>query len=223
MEEVLAVTASRKIIFWQVDAQQDFMLPGGKLYVPGAEKIIPHIKRLVDAARKAGILLVSSACAHAADDPEFANFPPHCIRGTDGARIVSEGLAKDFVIVPNQANLGLPADLFDHAQIVIEKQELDVFSNPHTHEIVERLGAEATYVVFGVVTEFCVHFASKGLLSRGRKVFVVEDAIETVEAEEGARALDELDAMGAGLVTTDEAIQMLEIASAAGSGPQSKS
>jgi nicotinamidase/pyrazinamidase len=211
--------ASRKIVFWEVDAQQDFMLPGGKLYVPGAEKIIPRIKELVDAAQKGGILLVSSACAHAADDSEFASFPPHCIRGTEGARIVTEGLAKDHVIVPNRAKLGLPADLFDHAQIVIEKQELDVFSNPHTNEIVERLGADATYVVFGVVTEFCVHFASKGLLDRRRKVFVVEDAIETVKAEEGRRALSELDAMGARLVTTGEAIRMVETASAAGFRP----
>lgn len=211
--------ASRKIVFWEVDAQQDFMLPGGKLYVPGAERIIPNIKRLVDAAQKAGILLVSSACAHAADDPEFASFPLHCIRGTEGARIVTEGLAKDYVTIPNRAKFELPADLFDHAQIVIEKQELDVFSNPHTNEIVERLGAEATYVVFGVVTEFCVHFASKGLLDRRRKVFVVEDAIETVKAEEGARALSELDAMGARLVTTGEAIRMVEAASAASALP----
>jgi nicotinamidase/pyrazinamidase len=212
-------TASRKIIFWEVDAQQDFMLPGGKLYVPGAEKIIPRIKGLVVAAQRAGILLVSSACAHAADDPEFASFHPHCIRGTEGARIVSEGLTGDYVIIPNQAKFGLPADLFDHEQVVIEKQELDVFSNPHTNEIVERLGHHVTYVVFGVVTEYCVHFASKGLLDRRRKVLVVEDAIETVKAEEGARALSELDAMGARLVTTDEAIRMVETASAAGSRP----
>jgi len=211
--------ASRKIVFWEVDAQQDFMLPGGKLYVPGAEKIIPRIKELVDAAQKGGILLVSSACAHAADDSEFASFPPHCIRGTEGARIVTEGLAKDHVIIPNRAKFGLPADLFDHAQIVIEKQELDVFSNPHTNEIVERLGHHVAYVVFGVVTEFCVHFASKGLLDRRRKVFVVEDAIETVKAEEGRRALSELDAMGARLVTTGQAIRMVETASAAGSRP----
>ena len=212
-------TVPRKIVFWEVDAQQDFMLPGGKLYVPGAEKIIPRIKGLVHAAQKAGILLVSSACAHAADDPEFASFPPHCIRGTEGARIVPEGLAKDHLIVPNQAKFALPADLLHHAQIVIEKQELDVFTNPHTNEIVERLGHEATYVVFGVVTEYCVHFASKGLLDRRRKVFVVEDAIETVKAEEGARALSELDAMGARLLTTDEAIRMAEAASAADSRP----
>jgi nicotinamidase/pyrazinamidase len=212
-------TTSRKIVFWEVDAQRDFMLPGGKLYVLGAERIIPNIKRLVDATQKAGSLLVSSACAHAADDREFASFPPHCIRGTEGARIVTEGLAKDYVIIPNRTEFGLPADLFDHAQIVIEKQELDVFSNPHTNEIVKRLGADATYVVFGVVTEYCVHFASKGLLDRRRKVFVVEDAIETVKAEEGARALSELDAMGARLVTAGEAIRMVETASAAGSRP----
>jgi nicotinamidase/pyrazinamidase len=212
-------TASRKIVFWEVDAQQDFMLPGGKLYVPGAERIIPNIKRLVDAAQKARMLLVSSACAHAANDPEFATFPPHCIRGTEGARIVPEGLTKDYLIIPNREKFPLPADLFDHAQIIIEKQALDVFSNPHTNEIVERLGPEVTYVVFGVVTEYCVHFAAKGLLDRGRKVFVVEDAIETLKAEESERALGELKAMGAQLITTDEAIRTTESGSVASARP----
>ncbi len=41
---------SRDFIFWEVDAQRDFMLPGGKLYVPGAEKLLPNIRRLTDAA-----------------------------------------------------------------------------------------------------------------------------------------------------------------------------
>lgn len=208
-------TAGRKIVFWEVDAQQDFMLPGGKLYVPGAEKIIPNIKRLVGAAQTSRAFLVSSACAHEANDPEFASFPQHCIRGTEGARIVPEGVTKDYLIIPNLASFALPAGLFDHEQIVIEKQALDVFSNPHTNEIVERLGAETKYVVFGVVTEHCVHFAAKGLRDRGRKVFVVEDAIETLKAEESARALGELMELGARLVTTDEAIRMVESGSTA--------
>jgi nicotinamidase/pyrazinamidase len=215
-------TASRKIVFWEVDAQQDFMLPGGKLYVPGAERIIPNIKRLVDAAQKARMFLVSSACAHAANDPEFATFPPHCIRGTEGARIVPEGLTKDYLIIPNRPSFPSATSLFDHAQIVIEKQALDVFSNPHTNEIIERLGPEVTYVVFGVVTEYCVHFAAKGLLDCGRKVFVVEDAIETLKAEESARALGELKAMGAQLITTDEAIQTTESGSVASARPYTK-
>jgi nicotinamidase/pyrazinamidase len=42
---------SRNFIFWQVDVQTDFMLPGGRLYVPGAEKLQPNIRKLTDAAR----------------------------------------------------------------------------------------------------------------------------------------------------------------------------
>ena len=37
---------SRDYIFWEVDVQADFMLPGGKLYVSGAEKILPNIRKL---------------------------------------------------------------------------------------------------------------------------------------------------------------------------------
>lgn len=207
--------ANRKIVFWEVDAQQDFMLPSGRLYVPGAEKIIPNIKRLVDTAQKAKAFVVSSACSHSEGDPEFATFPPHCIRGTEGARIVPEGLTRDYITVQNTTRSSLPQNVFDHEQVIIEKQELDVFSNPHTHELIERIGHAADYFVFGVVTEYCVHFAAKGLLERGRKVHVVKDAIETLKAEESQRALGELKALGAKLISTEEAIQRALSASAA--------
>ena len=48
---------SRDLIFWEVDVQADFMLPGGKLYVPGAEKLLPHIRKLTDAARRREVFL----------------------------------------------------------------------------------------------------------------------------------------------------------------------
>jgi nicotinamidase/pyrazinamidase len=196
----------RKIVLWEVDAQADFMLPGGKLYVPGAEKIIPNIKRLVDAARTGRALLISSSCSHTPDDPEFQTFPPHCLRGTPGARIVPEGLTRDFSTIPTDASFKLPADLFDHQQIVVEKQALDVFSNPHTDAIVEKLSSGAEFIVFGVVTEYCVSLAAKGLLDRGRKVALVTDAIETLKADEGNRTIRELTALGAHLITTNEAL-----------------
>ena len=43
---------ARNVIFWEVDTQKDFMMPGGKLYVPGAERLLPNIRRLTDAARQ---------------------------------------------------------------------------------------------------------------------------------------------------------------------------
>ncbi len=198
--------ASLKTIFWEVDAQADFMLPGGKLYVPGAEKTIPNIRRLVTAATEAGALLVSSGDAHPEGDPEFQRFPPHCLRGTPGARIIPEGLAKKFCTIPNDASRALPKDVLSFPQIIFEKQTLDVFDNPHASELVERLPSDAEYVVFGVVTEFCVRCAAKGLLERGRRVAIVKDAIEAIEPEAGRRALDEMKALGARLITTDEAL-----------------
>ncbi len=197
---------TRKTIFWEVDTQADFMLPGGKLYVPGAEETIPNLKRLVDAARQGRVLLVSDACQHTPDDPEFATFPPHCVRGTPGAQIVPEGLADKYFTVPNERGFKLPEDLFAYQQIVIEKQTLNVFDNPLTDEIVNRLPKEARYFVFGVVTEYCVGLAAKGLLERRRHVSLVIDAIETLKTEDGRRALDELRSLGARFVATEEAL-----------------
>lgn len=196
----------KRIVFWEVDVQTDFMLPGGKLYVPGAEKIIPNIRRLVEAAESTGALLVSSACAHSENDPEFRVFPPHCIKGTDGARVIPEGMKKAFQTIPTDAAFKLPAHILDSPQIVIEKQVLDVFSNPYSSELVEHLGPNAEYVVFGVVTEYCVKCASKGLLNRGRKVSIVRDAIETLDATEGRRTIDDLQLRGAQLIDTSEAV-----------------
>ncbi len=204
--------AARKIVLWEVDAQADFMLPGGKLYVPGAEKIIPNIQRLVIAATEAGVFLVSSGDAHPENDPEFQRFPPHCLRGTPGARMIPEALGKDFLAIPNDPTRKLPDDVLRHRQVVIEKQTLDVFDNPHTSELVDRLGPEVEYVVFGVVTEYCVNCAAKGLLDRGRRVSIVRDASETLKAEDGRRALDELQAAGARLISTDEALKELHAA-----------
>ncbi len=201
---------SRNVVFWEVDAQADFMLPGGKLYVPGAEKLLPNIRRLTDAARQGRVFLVSHGCYHTPDDSEFAIFPPHCVEGTAGAKLVPEALTGKVVTVPNQAAASLPSDLSPYQQILLEKQTLDIFESRHADELVKRLGPDVEFIVFGVVTEFCVRFAAKGLLERGRRVSVVEDAIESLNSEDGKRTVAELQALGARFITTDQALTMLD-------------
>jgi len=195
---------SRDYIFWEVDVQADFMLPGGKLYVPGAEKLLPNIRKLTDAARRGEVFLVSHGCYHPANDPEFKQFPPHCLKGSPGAEFVPEALAEKLVRVENDTSVRLPEDMFKYQQIILEKQTLDVFETRHADELVERLGNAAEFVVFGVVTEYCVSCAVKGLLKRKRRVAVVRDAIETLAPEVGNKTLTELQSLGARLVTTDE-------------------
>jgi len=200
---------SRDFIFWEVDVQADFMLPGGKLYVPGAEKLLPNIRRLTDAARKGQVFLVSHGCFHAADDPEFKIFAPHCVKGTEGAELVPEALAVRVVRVANEAEVKLPDNLSLYQQILLEKQTLNIFESRHADALVQRLGSAAEFVVFGVVTEHCVSFAVKGLLERGRRVAVVRDAIETLKAEDGQKTMTELERLGARLTTTDQALSAL--------------
>lgn len=196
------------MVFWEVDTQTDFMLPGGKLYVPDAEKRIANMRRLVDVARAGKVFLISSADQHAPDDPEFARFPPHCVKGTSGGEILAELKAPKIMSIPNDKNFSIPPNLDEIQQIVLEKQTLDVFDNPNTEKMLAQLAGTQEFVIFGVVTEFCVRLAAKGLLDRRRRVAIVTDAIETLDANEGQRTLDELAGRGARLITTNEALTL---------------
>jgi nicotinamidase/pyrazinamidase len=155
---------------------------------------------------------VSHGCYHTKDDPEFKTFPPHCIKGTAGSDYVPEALTEKMVTVPNQPTAVLPHDLSQYQQIHLEKQTLDIFESRHAGELVKRLGDDAEFVVFGVVTEYCVRLAAKGLLERGRRVSVVRDAIEALNAEDGQRTVAELQALGARFITTDQALARLDVA-----------
>ena len=201
---------SQDFIFWEVDVQSDFMLPGGKLYVPGAEKLLPNIRALTDAARRGQVFLVSHGCFHTPDDAEFKIFPPHCVKGTAGAELVPEALTDKVVRVANDADAKLPEDLSRYQQILLEKQTLNIFESRHADALVQRLGTHAEFVVFGVVTEYCVGLAVKGLLQRGRRVAVVRDAIETLAADVGESCVAEFQRRGARLVTTDETLARVE-------------
>ena len=200
---------SEKIIFWEVDPQADFMLPEGKLYVPGAEKLLPNIRRLTDAARQGRVFLVSHGCFHTPDDPEFKIFPPHCVQGTAGSDFVPEALTDKVVRTPNDAHAKLPSDLSAYQQILLEKQTLNIFESLHADALVHRLGNRAEFLVFGVVTEYCVGFAAKGLLQRGRRVAVVRDAIATLKPEDGDKTIAELQQLGARIITVDGALSAI--------------
>src|SRR4029077_10101809 len=137
IETTESAMQSRYYILWEVDVQADFMLPDGKLYVPGAEKLLPNIRKLTDAARRGEIFLVSHGCFHTANDPEFKQFPPHCLKGTVGAEFVPEALAENLARVENDAKAKLPENLSKYQQIILEKQTLDVFQSRHADELVE--------------------------------------------------------------------------------------
>ena len=204
---------SHASVFWGVDLQADFMFPSGRLYVPGAEKIIDNVSRLVQTACRAQAILVMSADAHNADDPELSQWPPHCLRGTPGAEIIPEARALNCPIIPNQRGFSFPVDLLTRQQVILQKNTLDVFDNPNTDVLLDLLSSKAAgspgFVVFGVATEYCVSCTVEGLLRRGRRVMLVTDAIQPLDSEKGQSVLNDLQSRGVRMLTTDQALALL--------------
>jgi nicotinamidase/pyrazinamidase len=184
-------------VFFDIDTQLDFLYPAGALYVPGAEAIVDRVAGLNRWAAKHGIPVISTMDAHSENDPEFRDWPPHCIAGTLGQRKPASTLLEKRVIVPNAP--GLP-ETEAAEQILLEKQALDCFTNVNLTELLHRLGAERC-ILYGVVTEICVKFAAMGLLKTGRRVEVVCDAVKELDPVASAKMMADFTASG-GIITS---------------------
>jgi nicotinamidase/pyrazinamidase len=192
----------KSFFFMDIDTQRDFMLPGGGLYVPGAERIIPRLRRLFDFARRHGITIVSSADAHTPDDPEFRQFPPHCVQGTEGQKKIDETLLPRPVTIENRVVDRNVLELIrKYQQVILQKQALDVFTNPMTERLIRALPQRA--VVFGVTTEYCVRHACAGLRRLGVKTVLVTDAICALAPGSGESALAEMERTGVEFITAE--------------------
>lgn len=193
----------KNLIFVDVDTQFDFMDPQGSLYVPGAAEIVPNLQRLVDYARKYEIPVVASVDAHPQDDPEFAQFPPHCVRGTPGQQKIGATVLEPAIVLGAAAH---SAAIPYAASVVLEKTIFSLFGNENADRLFRDYGSDKKYVVFGVATDYCVKAAVLGLLERGYQVAVVTDAISGVTEEGSRAALSEMVARGAELVSTEDVI-----------------
>ena len=196
-----------RLLFWDVDTQVDFMHPDGKLYVPGAEQVIPQIQRLNAWAARHGVLVLSSVDAHQLTDPEFTEYPPHCLAGTAGQQKVQGTVLARHFVVPNK-KINIPPDISSFEQIIVEKQATDVFTNPNADALLKTLG-QRRVVLYGVVTEICVEKAARGLISRGYHVDVVEDATRHLDEGKARATVDYVVHHGGRAINADEVTGVL--------------
>jgi len=142
-----------------VDTQYDFMMPGGALYVPGAEKLIqPMIQYLYE--NKYNDIIATYDTHHL--DTYFQHreytefkFPPHCIARTGG-----------------WANV-LPIKEYRSAMWV--KEEFDPWSNDNASREIEALYSGVPVEIIGVAADFCVKYAYEGFKQRGFDVKVIPE------------------------------------------------
>ena len=182
------------------DTQLDFLLPAGALYVPGAERLLPVYEKIFQKVRERGIPVLSSVDAHAENDPEFRDWPAHCVAGTLGQQKTPGTLLAARQMVPNRAGVALDRGA---AQWIVEKQALDVFTNPNWERLLALYPGEEC-VVMGVATDYCVRHVVEGLLGRGRQVAIVADGICGIDVEGSGKMVEGWRERGARVVTAGE-------------------
>jgi nicotinamidase/pyrazinamidase len=200
-------------VLWDVDTQVDFMLPEGKLYVPGAEATAPAMRRLVEAARAAGMPHVASSDDHELTDPEISEspdfettYPPHCLRGTRGARKVPETEQEDPIPIGLEP---LPDRWLRGREFLLLKKHFDVFTNPNTERLLERLDPDEV-ILFGVATDVCDDAAIRGMLDRGLRVRFVEDAARGLDEGRAATCTAAWRERGVEFTTADAVVASLD-------------
>jgi nicotinamidase/pyrazinamidase len=186
-----------RTVFFDVDTQMDFLYPAGALSVPGAEIVEGAVATLNRFAASQGIPVISTMDAHSEHDPEFREWPAHCVAGTLGQRKPASTLLDRRVAVPNAGG-----DLrLEHVpQVLLEKQTFNCFSNIRLNEVLRHFQAKR-YVVYGVVTEICVQFAAMGLLETGAHVEVISDAVKELDPSKRHAFYADFAAKGGSLTT----------------------
>jgi nicotinamidase/pyrazinamidase len=188
-----------------VDVQRDFC-PGGALAVKDGDKVVPPLNEVVAAFSKAGLPIYFTRDWHPPNHISFKSqggpWPQHCVQDTPGAEIHPD------LKVPPSATIISKGD----------KRLVEAYSGFQGTRLEMALKEAGVGELFigGLTTDYCVRESVRDARSAGFGVSVLEDCVRAVDVKggDGARALGEMEKMGARLTNSSEAINLLESRSA---------
>jgi len=190
-----------KKILIVVDYQHDFASPDGLLSVPDADKLSQNIQKRIDSDYDAVIYTFDTHTKEQYQGSEEEKLFPgiHCEFGTKGWKL--------FEIQPKTNKFDTELDNFSEpfSMVALENEYFftkDVFDIWSGNEIYPRW-FEATFPaddveidVVGVATEFCVQMNILGLVERGYKVNLIQDAVTGITPDGVADAMKTFEEKG---------------------------
>ncbi|HEU4713112.1 MAG TPA: nicotinamidase [Pyrinomonadaceae bacterium] len=177
-----------------VDVQNDFC-PGGSLAVAHGDEVVEPLNRLMGEFLERGDPVFKSRDWHPPTTKHFkangGTWPVHCVQNTHGAKFHPQ--------------------LKDDPRIhVISKglSDTDCYSAFDETNLAAQLRDEGVneILVGGLATDYCVKATVLAGLQHGFKVKALKDAMRPVDMNpgDGERAIEEMRAAGAEVVTTDK-------------------
>lgn len=157
-----------------IDMLNDFVRPGAPLEVAHNREILPALQQRLMNARRDGTPVLFICDAHTEDDPEFSRmgWPPHAIRGTEGAAIISE-----LTPIANELQL--------------EKTTYSGFKGTTLLETLKNLEVEEL-VLTGCVSNICILYTAADAVMQGFSVIVPTDCVAHIDATEGEFAFNQM-------------------------------
>lgn len=169
-----------------IDMQRDFLDPGGYAAAAGLDvaalrRPIPAIRRLLDAARQAGILVVHTREGHR---PDLSDCPPAKLERSRaaGAGIGTAGpLGR--LLVRGEPGHDIVAELCpEPGEPVVDKPGYGAFHGTDLDVILTSRAIERL-VIAGVTTEVCVHSTLREAVDRGYRCILAGDACASADPD----------------------------------------
>jgi ureidoacrylate peracid hydrolase len=189
-----------------IDLQNVFMLPGMPVEVPTAREIVPNVNRLADATRAAGGTVVWVRMNLEGERENWSVF----FLGDRRRETMDE-------LGPGSHGYALHADLdVKPADLVVDKRRYSAFIQGSS-DIDAKLRARGidTLLIVGTLTNVCCESTARDAMMLNYKVFFLSDANAANSDADHNATLATVQRVFGDVVTTDEAIGLLQQSGAA--------
>ncbi|WP_433937672.1 isochorismatase family cysteine hydrolase [Sorangium sp. So ce119] len=182
-----------------IDMQRDFLEPGGFGAALGndvrrLQRIVPTVRRLLDAFRERGLPVLHTKEGHR---PDLSDCPPaKRYRGAPGMRIGDAGPMGRILVLGEPGNDFVPELAPAPGEIVVPKPGKGAFYRTGLDARLASLGI-SQLLIAGVTTEVCVQTTMREANDRGYECLLIEDATESYFPEFKAATLEMIRAQGA--------------------------
>jgi nicotinamidase-related amidase len=191
------LTLRKKRILIDVDTQKDFFLADGKACVRNHRRVLANIRRVMAWSRRDQVRVISTVQCHHPN--EHNGDGDVCLSGTPGVCKVPYTLRNRRFTFDSGDTTDFSRDLLQkNDQLILCKRTIDPFDEPRAERILTELKA-SEFVVIGGSTETSVLYTVLGLLTRGKSVTVLVDAVGSREKAVADIALRKMKAKGARL------------------------